>query len=117
MLRQALPPVRTQLPHTRTEYLLTTGSRRRVLARLTAQLAVVVLLLCLAAANVYVRATWTEPEDGVLWSTVPEGVIAREIAPDSPAARAGVRAGDILAKRLYGNLAAAADRGWRARAR
>jgi two-component system NtrC family sensor kinase len=77
---------------------LNIGSRGRALVRLTAQLAVVVVLLCLAAANVYVRATWTEPEDGVLWSTVPEGVVAREIAPDSPGARAGVRAGDILAE-------------------
>src|SRR5947207_4265732 len=98
LLRQALPPVRTQLPHTRREYLLTTGSRRRVLARLTAQLAVVVVLLCLAAANMYGRATWTEPEDGVLWVTAPAGVVAQEVAPDSPAARAGVLAGDILAE-------------------
>ena len=35
---------------------------------MTAQLAVVVALLCLAAANIYVRATWSEAEDGVLWS-------------------------------------------------
>ena len=46
----------------------------------------------------YGRATWSEPEDGVLWTTTPDGVIAQEIAPDSPAARAGIRAGDILAE-------------------
>ena len=67
MLREAPLRVRTPLPHSRTEHLLITGSRRRTLVRLTAQLAVVVLLLCLAAANMYVRATWSEPEDGVLW--------------------------------------------------
>jgi two-component system, NtrC family, sensor kinase len=98
LLREAPPRIRTQLPHSTTEYLLITGSRGRALVRLTAQLAVVVLLLCLAAANIYVRATWSEPEDGVLWSTTPEGVVAREVAPDSPAAHAGVRAGDILAE-------------------
>ncbi|MFL6279008.1 MAG: ATP-binding protein [Vicinamibacterales bacterium] len=69
-----------------------------MLVRLTAQLAVVVLLLCLAAANIYERATWSEREDGVLWVTTPAGVVAQEVAPDSPAARAGVRAGDILAE-------------------
>src|SRR3954468_13105446 len=98
LLTQAPLRLRTQLPHTRTEYLLTTGRRGRMLVRLTAQLAVVVLLLCLAAANMYGRATWSEREDGVLWVTTPAGVVAQEVAPDSPAARAGVRAGDILAE-------------------
>ncbi len=98
LLRQAPPRVRTPWPNTTTEYLLTTGSRGRAFVRLTAQLAVVVLLLCLAAANIYVRATWGEAEDGVLWATTPGGVVAREVAPDSPAARAGIRAGDILAE-------------------
>jgi PAS domain S-box-containing protein len=55
-------------------------------------------LLCLAAANMYVRSTWSEPEDGVLWKTTADGVVAEEIAADSPAARAGVRRGDILAE-------------------
>jgi hypothetical protein len=58
-----------------TEYLLNIGSRGRALVRLTAQLAVVVLFLCLAAANMYVRATWSEPEDGVLWRATPDGVV------------------------------------------
>ncbi len=98
LLREAPPRVRTQLPYSRTEYLLITGSRRRTLARLTAQLAVVVLLLCLAAANLYVRATWSEPEDGVLWATTPAGVIAQEVAPDSAGARAGIHPGDIVAE-------------------
>src|SRR5690242_2756136 len=98
LLREARPRVRTQLPHTTTEYLLNIGSRGRALARLTAQLAVVVALLALAVLNVYTRATFSEPEDGVLWATTPEGVVAQEIAPDSPGARAGIRAGDILAE-------------------
>ena len=59
-------------------------------------MAVVVALLCLAAANLYTRWTWSEMEDGVLWATVADAVTAREVAEDSPAARAGVRPGDIL---------------------
>ena len=55
-------------------------------------------LLCLAVANMYVRATWSEPEDGVLWRTTPDGVVAQEIAENSPGARAGLRVGDILAE-------------------
>jgi PAS domain S-box-containing protein len=63
---------------------------------LTAQLAVVVALLCLAAANIHVRATWSEAEDGVLWTTNADGVVAQQIAPKSPAASAQLHAGDIL---------------------
>ncbi len=65
--------------------------------RLTAQLAVILALLCLAVANIYVRATWSELEDGVLWNRTPEGVIAAtEVAKGSPGARAGLREGDVL---------------------
>ncbi len=97
LLREAEPLVRTRLRY-RTDSLLNTGTRTRALARLTAQLAVVALLLCLAVANMYVRSTWSEPEDGVLWAGSPDGVVAQEIAPDSPGARAGVLPGDILAE-------------------
>lgn len=78
--------------------MLNTPNRTQALIRLTAQLAVVALLLCLAVANMYVRATWSEPEDGVLWATTPDGVVAQEIATGSPAALAGIRPGDILAE-------------------
>ena len=54
--------------------LLNTGSRGRALFRLTAQLAVVAALLLLAIANIRVRATWTEMEDGVLWNAGPDGL-------------------------------------------
>jgi PAS domain S-box-containing protein len=59
-------------------------------------LAVVAGLLCLGVANIAARATWQEVEDGVLWVTRDEGVVAGEIAPDSPAADVGLRAGDVL---------------------
>src|SRR6188768_2390024 len=97
LLRGTTPLVRTRAAN-RTDSLLNTASRAHALARLTAQLAVVALLLCLAVANLYVRSTWSEPEDGVRWATTPDGVVAQEIAIGSPAARAGIRAGDILAE-------------------
>jgi len=65
--------------------------------RLSAQLIVVLALLCLAVANIYGRSTWSEVEDGVLWVPSAEGVlVAREVASQSPGARANVQPGDIL---------------------
>src|SRR4029078_9353522 len=87
LLRQAAPRVRTPLTHS-PEHLLNIG-RGRTLVRLTAQLVVVVVLLCLAAANMYVRSTWSEPEDGVLWKTTADGGGAEEIAGEPPPAPAG----------------------------
>src|SRR6185437_9739833 len=69
----------------------------RALFRLSAQLIVVIALLCLAVSNIYIRSTWSEVEDGVLWAKSPEGVVvAREVAPQSPGGRAHVQPGDIL---------------------
>jgi hypothetical protein len=65
-------------------------------ARLTAQLAAVAVLLCLAVTNIYVRATWSEMEDGVLWAPEAGSIAVREIAADSPAERAGLEPGDVL---------------------
>ncbi len=53
-------------------------------------------LLGLGLANIALRATWNEVEDGVLWVAGPNGVTAAEIAPESPAATAGLRRGDVL---------------------
>jgi two-component system, NtrC family, sensor kinase len=61
-----------------------------------AQAAVVAVLICLAAANIVTRTTWTELEDGVLWRMQGEGLTAVAIAEDAPAARAGLRTGDVL---------------------
>jgi len=73
-------------------------SRFRALTRVTAPLVVVTLIVCLAALNISARWTWSEVEDGVLWLANGHDVIAAEIAPDSPAQRAGLQAGDVLMK-------------------
>ena len=57
-------------------------------------------------------ARWHEVEDGVLWSARAEGVTAVEVAPDRPAARAGIERGDVL---LAVNGAPVADAGRRRR--
>jgi hypothetical protein len=64
--------------------------------RLAAQLAVVVAVVSLVVANIYVRSTWSEMEDGVYWELAGEDVTATRIANDSPAGRAGIEVGDIL---------------------
>ena len=79
-----------------TEQSLRAGHRGRAWIRLAAQLAVVAVLLCLAALNIAGRAAWSEMEDGVLWAASTGDLTAREIAPGSPAERAGLRAGDVL---------------------
>jgi two-component system, NtrC family, sensor kinase len=54
------------------------------------------LLLAMGVANIVQRATSDDVEDGVLWVDRNEGVVAAEVAGGSAAARAGVRAGDVL---------------------
>src|SRR5215204_2023557 len=75
---------------------LGTDVRRRERYHTVAHMAVVVALLCLAAANLHLRWTFVEMEDGVLWANVAGDVVAKEIVPDSPGARAGIRRGDVL---------------------
>ena len=58
--------------------------------------AVVTVLFCLAAANLVVRANWSELEDGVLWAVQPEGVVAVEVAAGTPGELAGLQPGDVL---------------------
>src|SRR5215210_4274714 len=73
-----------------------TETRRRAWFRSTVHLAVVAALLCLAAANIAVRASWDELEDGVLWDDSTGALTAKEIADGSPAAQKGIRKGDVL---------------------
>jgi predicted metalloprotease with PDZ domain len=56
----------------------------------------VAALLCLAIMNMSARATWTEMEDGVLWTSTGADIVAKEVAPGSPGERAGIRVGDLL---------------------
>jgi PAS domain S-box-containing protein len=57
---------------------------------------VVSVLLCLGLANIASRLAWREVEDGVLWASRAEGVVAAEIAAGSPAAASGLARGDLL---------------------
>ena len=57
---------------------------------------VVAALLCLGVANIVSRATFNEVEDGVLWAQSPQGVVAAEVAADTPAAVEGLVPGDLL---------------------
>ena len=72
------------------------GARQRAWLALAAQAALVVALVCLAIANIAVRASWSEVEDGVLWQLRGEGLTAAMVAPGSPAEASGVQPGDIL---------------------
>jgi two-component system, NtrC family, sensor kinase len=71
-------------------------ARRFGWARTFVSLTFVATLLGLGLANIALRATWHEVEDGVLWVTGPQGVTAAEVSPGSAAAQAGIRPGDVL---------------------
>jgi len=64
--------------------------------RSTSQIGLVLLLVCLAIANIVQRVRWNEVEDGVLWRTNGNDVVALEVAAGTGAARAGVKPGDVL---------------------
>jgi two-component system, NtrC family, sensor kinase len=93
--RQLLSPTRLSVSPL-SDLLIRANARRATWLRLLAQAAVVAALLCLSVANIAVRATWSELEDGVLWRAQGEGLTARVVDQDSPAATAGVRGGDVL---------------------
>jgi hypothetical protein len=57
---------------------------------------VVAALVCLAIANTVARASSRGVEDGVLWRDGSDGLVAAAVATDSPAALAGLVAGDVL---------------------
>ncbi|BCS31307.1 hypothetical protein TBR22_A05070 [Luteitalea sp. TBR-22] len=63
-----------------------------------AALAVVVtaILLALVGANIAVRFSWLEIEDGILWEARAEGVVAASVGAEGAGARAGIRPGDVL---------------------
>ena len=59
-------------------------------------IAMALLLLAMGMANIVQRATSDDVEDGVLWVERTAGIVAAEVAGDSPAERSGVRPGDVL---------------------
>ncbi|MGB8458993.1 MAG: histidine kinase N-terminal 7TM domain-containing protein, partial [Candidatus Acidiferrum sp.] len=69
---------------------------------LRVSLGAVVLALATLAAMIFAwlnfvqRTQFESPDDGVVWLDTTQGVQAQQVAPNSPAARAGVRAGDDL---------------------
>src|SRR5688572_5770356 len=71
-----------------------TSSNRWIRARFP--LLITTSLLCLGAANIALRATWQEVEDGVLWVSRDGEVVASDIAPGTPADAIGLKAGDVL---------------------
>ncbi|HEX4347243.1 MAG TPA: ATP-binding protein [Vicinamibacterales bacterium] len=73
-----------------------TDGRLRAWSRSVLAAVLVLVLAALGAANIVQRARWHQVEDGVFWSDRAEGVIAAEVASDSPAAIAGIEKGDIL---------------------
>ena len=72
-----------------------------------AVLAVGFLLTRLGAYNIFLKATWTLLDDGVLWKDTPQGVLAGRLSEPGPAARAGVRVGDVLLAWMAGRSCAA----------
>ncbi|MGB7471183.1 MAG: PDZ domain-containing protein, partial [Candidatus Acidiferrum sp.] len=69
---------------------------------LRVSLGAVVLALATLAAMVFAwlnfvqRTQFESPDDGVVWLDTTQGVQAQQVAPSSPAARAGVHEGDYL---------------------
>ena len=68
----------------------------RAVVRALVPIVVAAGLLALVIANVRVRASWLEAEDGVLWVSSAEGVVARELSRDGAGARAGLMVDDLV---------------------
>jgi len=75
---------------------------------LRVSLGAVVLALATLAAMIFAwlnfvqRTEYETPDDGVVWLDTSQGIQAQHVAPNSPAARAGVRVGDHL-RAINGN--------------
>ena len=69
---------------------------RRAGVRNAVFVAVALVLGSLGLYNIFLKATWRLMDDGVFWKVAPYGLVAGRIAPDGPAALAGVRVGDVL---------------------
>lgn len=56
----------------------------------------ILALLVLGGINIYKKATWKEPTDGVIWKEKSGGLTAIKVEVDSPAYLHGIKKGDIL---------------------
>jgi two-component system, NtrC family, sensor kinase len=65
--------------------------------RLVALMLLTALIVCLGALNVRDRIYYRTPTDGAFWVETPGGLVASEVAAETPAAWAGIKAGDRLA--------------------
>jgi len=72
------------------------GPRHVQWGRAALAVLVTAVLLTLVVANIFVRFSWVEVEDGVLWEARAEGVVAATVGPEASGARAGIREGDVL---------------------
>jgi two-component system NtrC family sensor kinase len=61
-----------------------------------AVLAVAFILAALGTYNIFLKATWTLMDDGVLWAQGAQGVYAARVAPGGPASQAGIRVNDVV---------------------
>jgi len=68
------------------------GARLRAISLTLLTIAAVVF----AILNFQQRLHFNLPDDGVVWWDTGAGVVARQVAPDSAAAKAGIRPGDIV---------------------
>jgi PAS domain S-box-containing protein len=55
-----------------------------------------IAVLILGALNVQQKRRYKPPDDGVSWIQGAQGIQARLVVPDGPAAKAGIQTGDIL---------------------
>ena len=85
-----------QRPHPDLSADLNSQPRPSILAYTVIGVVLAAFLVPLSVANVALRARFHEVEDGVLWVSRTDGVVAAEVAPATPAARAGIQAGDVL---------------------
>ena len=72
------------------------GPRRVQWGRAALAVIVTAALLTLVVANIAVRFSWVEVEDGILWEARAEGVVAAAVGPDAAGAQAGIQRGDVL---------------------
>ncbi|MCM2254475.1 MAG: ATP-binding protein [Vicinamibacteria bacterium] len=59
-------------------------------------LGIALALACLGAYNIFLKATFSLPDDGVFWKDATEGVLAARVAPGGPGDLAGIEPGDLL---------------------